>query len=413
MPTEHQLAAYADLLLQVGLGPLQDRRVLIRPHVEAVALVRLLVARAYELGAARVDVQWTDPHIDVLTATLGPADAATVEPDDTAQLNTAASRGDAFLRIGGGENPTLEGTAGRRFAAIDAAWRAGASGLFEAARRGGLPWAIACYPTAAWAAQVFPGADDPVEELWAAIARVSRLDDDDPVAAWRAHAADLAARASHVSELDLVELRYEGPGTQLTVGVEGRRWVGGAGTTTGGTDGGGFGNLPNIPTEEVFTSPRWQQVEGTLALTKPYVFAGESIRGAQLVFEGGVVTSATCSSGRAALDQLLDTDEGSRRLGEVALVPHSSRVAQERLQWFHPLYDENEDCHVALGMSYVFTAPGTSELDQDAQLAEGLNHSRLHEDVVVGSDQLDVTGIDRDGQHHPLLVGGEWGFEPT
>lgn len=209
-----------------------------------------------------------------------------------------------------------------------------------------------------------------------------------------------------MTDLGLVELRYDGPGTDLTVGVEGRRWTGGSGNVA-------HGNLPNIPTEEVFTSPRWDQVEGTLALTKPYMFAGQAITDAELVFEDGVVTTATCTSGQSALDALLDTDEGSRRLGEVALVPHSSRVAREQLQWHHPLYDENEDCHVALGMSYVFTAPGASALDRDDQSGMGLNHSRLHEDVVVGSDQLDVTGIDGDGRHHPLLVNGEWGFAPS
>ncbi len=407
MPTTDELTRYADVALRVGIRDL-DRRLHVRAHVEAVDFVRVLVRRAYELGVPRVDVVWLDPVVDVVAAEHAPTDALDVAPLDTLGVVDAVDRGDAFLRVSGGEYPALTGAAAAGYSRIVAAAREALRPWYEVAREDALPWTIVAHPAVAWARQVFPGAaddDEAMVRLWEAIARVARLDADDPVAAWQAHGADLAARADHVTGLDLVQLEYRGPGTDLVVGVAGRRWVGGAGL-------GGFGNIPNIPTEEVFTSPHRDQVDGTVALTKPYVFRGEQIVGGRLTFVDGVVTEGVCDEGQAALDRLLATDDGSRRLGEVALVPHSSRVARERLLWSHPLFDENEDCHIALGMSYAFTDPGAVGLDEDEQLARGLNRSGVHEDVVVGGDQLDVTGIARDGGRYPLLAGGEWAFTP-
>ncbi len=243
------------------------------------------------------------------------------------------------------------------------------------------------------------------ERLWEAILRACRADTPDPVAAWRDHSAELVARRTHLTSRDYVGLRYDGPGTDLRVGLpDGVRWNGGE----AGIDGRTF--IPNLPTEEVFTVPHRMQVEGRIRATKPLSYFGTLIEGFAFEVAQGEVVAATAESGQETLDRILGTDEGSVRFGEMAMVPQSSAVAAEQLVWNNMLFDENDACHIALGMSYPSCVDGADAMDPDERLAAGLNHSAIHVDFVVGSSDLDVRGVRDDGSEEPIITGGEWGF---
>ena len=269
---------------------------------------------------------------------------------------------------------------------------------------GSVCWCVTVFPTPAWAARLYPDLDEEtgLELLGGALARTLRLDTPDPVATWAAdHLASLGQRAGELSARSYDTLRYRGPGTDLVVGLaEHHRWIGGAG--------GRRGCCPNLPTEEVFTAPDRRRADGSLRLTKPAILDGTYVDGVELIFENGEVRSASAEQGEAALHRFLETDPGARRAGEVALVPQSSRVAAEGLVWLHPLLDENDASHLALGAGIPSCLPVDIARDEARRTAAGLNTSRVHHDFVVGSTDLDVYGVTANGGEEALLLGGEW-----
>ncbi len=269
-----------------------------------------------------------------------------------------------------------------------------------------INWNLVAYPTLSWAKRVFPGdADDvAVGKLAAAIFAASRVDHDDPVAAWSAHNAALGRRTEWLNGKTFSALHYSGPGTDLTIGLaDGHEWQGGAATAKNGVT-----CNPNIPTEEVFTTPHARRVEGHVAATKPLSYQGTLIDGIAVKFEAGRIVEAKAARGEDVLKKVLDSDEGARRLGEVALVPHSSPISKSALLFFNTLFDENAACHIALGQCYAKCFVGGATLTPEEIAARGGNKSMIHIDWMIGSDKIDIDGVDASGGRTPVFRKGEW-----
>jgi aminopeptidase len=267
-------------------------------------------------------------------------------------------------------------------------------------------WNIVAYPSASWAKQVFPEDEEDVAvaKLADAIFAASRADNDDPVAAWEKHNATLRNRTEWLNGQRFSALHYAGPGTDLTIGLaEGHEWVGGASTAKNGIT-----CNPNIPTEEVFTTPHARRVSGHVVSTKPLSYQGSLIDGIAVRFEDGCIVAAKAARGEEVLNKVLDTDEGARRLGEVALVPHSSPISKSGLLFFNTLFDENAACHIALGQCYSKCFIDGAGLTPEQIAAQGGNKSLIHIDWMIGSHQTDIDGIHADGRRVPVFRKGEW-----
>jgi aminopeptidase len=265
-----------------------------------------------------------------------------------------------------------------------------------------VAWTIAANPTAGQAELMFGEPD--VERLWDAIAYSVRLDEPDPVQAWREHVDRLAARCAQLDALELDAVRFRGPGTDLTVGLLPRsRWQGGGATTRNG-----ISHVANLPTEEVFTCPDWRRTEGTVRSTRPLALGGTVVRDLEMTFSGGSVVDVKASAGAEVVRSQLETDAYARRLGEVALVDGMSRVGQTGLTFYSVLFDENATCHIAYGAGVTFGVDGTEELGPDELRARGINVSAVHTDFMIGGPEVDVDGVTSDGREIPLLRGDEW-----
>jgi aminopeptidase len=380
-------------------------RLLISAGVDAVPLVRLVAEQAYRGGAHNVEVAWSDGPIERSRFADGPEAAAAEIPHHLEVYRKAAARRDSFLNINTRDPALLADVDTDRVAGFQKNVSEELLSFTSSLMALDFIWCAVAAPSPAWARSVFPDLDESeaVDRLWQAVFATCRVDEPDPVAAWTEHLDGLASRCVYLTGRGYDRLRYSGPGTNLTVGLpDGHCWIGGAE--------GKRGSVPNLPTEEVFTSPDRMRADGLVRVAKPLSYLGTIIDGIELRFEAGAVVAASAESGRDALDRLLEMDQGSVRLGEAALVPQSSLVAAQQLIWRNTLYDENDACHLALGRAYPIALAGGTEMSAGEQVAAGLNHSSIHVDLVVGSSELDVFGVAEGGAEEPLMVGGEWAF---
>jgi aminopeptidase len=266
-------------------------------------------------------------------------------------------------------------------------------------------WCGIAYPNEGWAEQVFGEPD--VERLWDAVARAVRLDEDDPVAAWRDHVARLRRRTAALDALELDAVRFDGPGTDLTIALHPRaRWRGGSTTTTNGIE-----HVANLPTEEVFTLPDRARTEGTVRSTRPLALHGTIVRDLELTFERGAIVDVRASAGADTVRGQLEIDDTARYLGEVALVDGESRVGKTGITFFDTLFDENATCHIAYGTGIMFALAETPEGSPDELRAQGINVSAVHTDFMIGGPEVDVDGVTRDGKVVPLLREDVWQLE--
>ena len=267
-------------------------------------------------------------------------------------------------------------------------------------------WCVVGYATPAWAARVFPdlSPDEALAALWDAIFRSVRLDAPDPLAAWQAHTAELAARTALLNERQYNALRFTGPGTDFTVGLPfDHRWLGGAARS-----GNGITNVANLPTEEVFTAPDRARVNGTVRATMPLNLGGNLVEEFSLTFADGRVVEVRAEKGEALLRSIIETDEGAARLGEIALVPAGSPISRTGILFYNTLYDEHAASPVALGRAYTNCIAGCEGLDEADFAVRGGNSSNVHVDFMIGSAEIDVDGLDDDGTAEPLMRAGEW-----
>jgi aminopeptidase len=314
--------------------------------------------------------------------------------------------GHAVLSISANDPDLLRGEPAERVSAVLQATAREMRPFREQLSRNATNWAIVAAASAGWAEKIFPEVPtgEAVSRLWDAIARMCRLDADDPVAAWETHLAGLAARSEYLNSKRYAALKYTGPGTDLTLGLpDGHIWVSGRSTSRNGIP-----FTANLPTEEVFTIADKDRVDGTVRASKPLSYGSTLIEGFSVTFERGRIVKMSADKNPDTLQRLLDTDEGARRLGEVALVPHSSPISQSGLLYYNTLFDENAASHIALGSAYKFTLKGGNDMsDADFERAGG-NRSGVHVDFMIGSGELDIDGVLSNGTSEPLMRKGEW-----
>jgi len=385
MADNDRLERFADLVVRVGANVQPGSGVLLRSDIAHLEIARAVVERAYVAGASRVEIDWSDGPIRRSELTHASIETLT-RPRPWVIERTrawAAERGVAIQLTGDPDPHLLDGVDPAKAAAFPKEERLA---FREALLVQQLRWTIVAAPNPGWAREVFGEPD--TERLWAAVATAMRLDEADPVACWHERAAQLAARARALNALELTEMSYRGSGTDLTVGlVPDSRWTGGS-----MEDPDGVAYMPNIPTEEVFTSPDRRRADGTISLTKPVIINGQVVEGLKVTFSGGRITDVTATSGAATVLAQLDTDEGARSLGEVSLVDRDSRIAKAGILFHDTLFDENAACHVAWGQSFPFAVAGGLDKSDEERDEIGLNRSVVHTDVVIGGDGMTVTG---------------------
>jgi len=404
---EQKLDLLAEVAVRVGLGLKAGQELVMTASLDAVPLARRITEQAYRAGATLVTTLYTDDEAALMRYHFAP-DASF---DHAAKwlydgMGAAFKSGAARLAITGG-NPALlsnedSAKVGRANRAVSQAYRP----ALELITRHAINWTIVASATPAWAASMFPE-DAPevaLEKLWDAIFQTTRINTEDPVAAWKTHDAGLQKRAALLNEKRYSALRYRGPGTDFTLGLaDDHLWLGG-GTTAGN----GLYCIPNMPTEEVFTTPHKDRADGTVTATKPLSHQGTMIEGIHVRFENGRIVEARASRGQDVLQRLIDTDDGARRLGEVALVPHSSPIAASGMLFLNTLFDENAASHIALGQAYSSCLRNGDKLTPEELAAKGANDSLIHVDWMIGSGELDIDGITAADVAEPLMRKGEW-----
>ena len=404
---EDRLTAYAELLVRVGVNVQPGQKLLVRASTESAPLVRKVAEIAYRIGSPLVDVHWNDDGVTRARFLHGPEGSfSTISEWRAKAMIQLAEEGAASLAITSDDPDMLAGTDPDRFSTYLKAWRPATKPYSDLAMNDRIAWSVAAAAAPAWAKRVFPDLPeaDAVAKLWDAIFAATRIDEGDPVGAWRSHTDGLKAMKQRLNEQRFAALRFRAPGTDLRVGLaDGHVWDGGVSRTPDGTE-----FVANMPTEEVFTAPHRAKVDGVVRASMPLAYNGTIIDDFALTFEAGRVVKATAGTGQKALDNILDTDEGSRRLGEVALVPASSPIAKTGLLFLETLFDENAACHIALGKAYGLTVRGSDDMTPEQRAEVGMNESLSHVDFMIGSSEMDVDGERADGERVPLMRAGEW-----
>jgi aminopeptidase len=404
---DQKLDRLAEVAVQVGLGLRAGQELIMSAPIEALPLVRRITEHAYKAGALLVTTFYSDDP-SVLARYEYAADASfDYAPTWLHDAIAAGFRSGAARLAIAGANPALlaKQDPAKVARANVAASKAGKPAM-ELITRHEINWTIVACATPEWAKLVFPGEPEniAVAKLWDAIFIASRVAVDDPVQEWREHGARLKKRMEMLNAKRFYALHFKAPGTDLTVGLaDNHLWAGG-GTTAGN----GIYCQPNIPTEECFTTPHKDRVNGMVRASKPLSHQGTLIENIAVHFENGRIVKATATAGEAVLNRLISTDDGARRLGEVALVPHSSPIAQSGVLFWNTLFDENAASHIALGQAYSTCLIDGEKMDAEQLAALGANASLIHVDWMIGSGEMDIDGVTADGAAEPLMRKGEW-----
>lgn len=408
--SKNELKKYAELAVNVGVNIQKGQLLVINAPIIAREFVYNIAEVAFNKGARNVHVEWNDDEFTKVKYTYAPDEAFTEYPlwkakgyeemaeDGAAVMSILAPNPELLKDVDPTRVATAQKTAGEAMATFR-----------QYIQSDKISWTVIAYPTEEWAAKVFPNESqsERMKKLWEAILTATRVDEANPVSAWRKHQENLQQKVKILNAKRYKKLHYKGPGTNLTIELPDKHlWVGGGGKNEQGIE-----FVPNIPTEEVFTTPKKDGVNGTVASTKPLNYGGTVIDDFSFTFENGRIVDFTAKEGYETLKQLIDTDEGARFLGEVALVPHSSPISQTNLIFYNTLFDENASCHVALGSAYAFCLEGGKTMSKEELEKHGANSSLIHVDFMIGSEQLDIDGETADGALEPIFRQGNWADE--
>lgn len=404
------LQKYADVTVKIGLNLRAGQRMLILAGIFDYPLVRVLTSSAYQAGARSVDAIWLDEEIDHIRLKQAPDEALTDIPDWMANsLLEYIQTGDALINIASRNPDAFSDVEPDKVSKFQNAVLKKLETFYDSIMRDAVNWCVVSSPTKEWAQKIFPEAteEEAIEKLWEAIFQTCRVDQPDPVAAWQKHIADLKKRSAWLNAKRYTALHYRAPGTDLTIGLPERHiWQAAQMMAENGIE-----FTANLPTEEVFTMPHKDRVNGVVSASRPLVVAGSVVDDFTLTFENGKITNYTAKSGEETLQKLIETDEGSRSIGEVALVPISSPVSRRGHLFYNTLFDENAASHIAIGRAYRFTMEGGGEMSEEEFQAQGGNFSLNHNDFMVGSNQMDIDGICIDGSTEPIMRAGDWAIE--
>jgi len=404
---EKNLDRLAEVAVRVGLGIAPGQELVMTAMLDAVPLARLITQHAYKAGASVVTSLLADEQSALARFRYGSDASFDAAPAWLYEGMAAAYRsGAARLAIAGNDPSLLSKEDPEKVSRVNRATSKAYRPALELIARHEINWTICACATPAWAAAVFPDLpqDEALARLWQAIFAASRADQPDPVAAWKAHDTNLHARADRLNEKRFAALHFRGPGTDLRVGLaDGHLWLGGGTTARNGRY-----CIPNMPTEEVFTTPHKDRTEGHVTSTKPLSYQGTMIEEISVRFEAGKIVEAHAARGNQVLQRMIETDEGARKLGEVALVPHSSPIASSGLLFMNTLFDENAACHIALGQAYSTCLKDGDTQTPEQLAARGANSSLIHVDWMIGSNRIDVDGVSAAGNSEPVMRAGEW-----
>lgn len=407
---KEKLKRYAKLLVEVGINPNKGQKLMINCPVECADFGRMCAEAAYNAGCGEVIMNWNDDFCTRLKYLNAEEAVFQTYPEWQKMYYTDLARaGTAKLSIYATDPENLKGVDPRRIASLQKAAGAALTEYRDMQMKNAFPWCVASVPVASWAKKVFPdlGEEEATEKMWNAILKTARADSEaDPVELWRNHLDTLTKRKNILNSYNFKYLRYKNSlGTDLTVELpKGHIWE--SGSEKAGT---GQSFVPNIPTEEIFTSPKRDGVNGTICASRPLVLDGNIVEGIKFVLKDGKIIEVYASAGLDVLKNAVSVDEGASFLGEVALVPYSSPISDTGILFYNTLFDENAACHFAFGDSYP-TLKGAENMTREELEKAGLNSSITHEDFMVGTKDLSITGITEDGKEVPVFTAGNFAF---
>ncbi|MFW9968941.1 MAG: aminopeptidase [Candidatus Odinarchaeota archaeon] len=415
---ERKLEKYAEVILKVGLNLQSGQRLLIGgPTIESdgvplesAPFVRIIAKKAYQMGARLVDVIWGDEQIRLLRFQNATNESIEEYPKWRIEARYDISKaGDANIHFLTPNPELLTGIEPELISRFQTSFYKQMKLVYDLITCNAFNWLIISVPNIKWAKILFPNLpqNDQMEKLWDVIFDICRINQEDPISAWELHNDNLFKRSNYLNQKQYTALRLTAPGTDLMMGLpKNHRWEGGNSTAQNGITFTG-----NLPTEEVFTMPHKDKVEGFVTTSRPVYYSGCTIENCRLTFSKGEIIEATATKGEEFLHKTLETDDGARRLGEIALVPHSSPVSQSGLLFYNMLIDENASNHIALGQAYRESLEGGKDLTDEEFIAAGGNDSLIHLDFMVGSGEMNVDGILEDGTIEPIMRKGEWAFK--
>ncbi|HEA6762334.1 TPA: aminopeptidase [Staphylococcus aureus] len=405
-----KLQQYAELLVKVGMNVQPKQPVFIRSSVETLELTHLIVEEAYHCGASDVRVVYSDPTLKRLKFENESVEHFAnheLKSYDVEARMDYVKRGAANLALISEDPDLMDGIDSQKLQAFQQQNARAFKGYMESVQKNQFPWVVAAFPSKAWAKRVYPELS--VEEAYIKfideVFDIVRIDGNDPVENWRQHIANLSVYAQKLQQKNYHALHYVSEGTDLTVGLaKNHIWE----DATSYVNGKEQAFIANIPTEEVFTAPDRNRVDGYVTNKLPLSYNGTIIDQFKLMFKDGEIIDFSAEKGEAVLKDLINTDEGSRRLGEVALVPDDSPISNRNTIFYNTLFDENAACHLAIGSAYAFNIQGGTEMTVEEKIASGLNDSNVHVDFMIGSSDLTIYGIFEDGSKELVFENGNW-----
>ncbi|HAR7082818.1 TPA: aminopeptidase [Staphylococcus aureus] len=407
---KEKLQQYAELLVKVGMNVQPKQPVFIRSSVETLELTHLIVEEAYHCGASDVRVVYSDPTLKRLKFENESVEHFAnheLKSYDVEARMDYVKRGAANLALISEDPDLMDGIDSQKLQAFQQQNARAFKGYMESVQKNQFPWVVAAFPSKAWAKRVYPELS--VEEAYTKfideVFDIVRIDGNDPVENWRQHIANLSVYAQKLQQKNYHALHYVSEGTDLTVGLaKNHIWE----DATSYVNGKEQAFIANIPTEEVFTAPDRNRVDGYVTNKLPLSYNGTIIDQFKLMFKDGEIIDFSAEKGEAVLKDLINTDEGSRRLGEVALVPDDSPISNRNTIFYNTLFDENAACHLAIGSAYAFNIQGGTEMTVEEKIASGLNDSNVHVDFMIGSSDLTIYGIFEDGSKELVFENGNW-----
>lgn len=407
---KEKLQQYAELLVKVGMNVQPKQPVFIRSSVETLELTHLIVEEAYRCGASDVRVVYSDPTLKRLKFENESVEHFAnheIKSYDVEARMDYVKRGAANLALISEDPDLMDGIDSQKLQAFQQQNARAFKGYMESVQKNQFPWVVAAFPSKAWAKRVYPELS--VEEAYIKfideVFDIVRIDGNDPVENWRQHIANLSVYAQKLQQKNYHALHYVSEGTDLTVGLaKNHIWE----DATSYVNGKEQAFIANIPTEEVFTAPDRNRVDGYVTNKLPLSYNGTIIDQFKLMFKDGEIIDFSAEKGEAVLKDLINTDEGSRRLGEVALVPDDSPISNRNTIFYNTLFDENAACHLAIGSAYAFNIQGGTEMTVEEKIASGLNDSNVHVDFMIGSSDLTIYGIFEDSSKELVFENGNW-----
>ncbi|KRN04480.1 aminopeptidase [Holzapfeliella floricola] len=403
------LSKYADLTIQTGVAVKPGDTIVLQIATNQRQFAYLLTEKAYQQGASEVIVKWQDETLNRLNLLHADEERLTTfSSSQEAQINEWLDKKVKRISVISNNPDALSDVDQNRLAQMQSTMTKGMLPIRRATQNNDLSWTIVGAASEGWAKHVFPDVSltEAVDKLWDEIFKATRIYANNPIKAWQEHKINLRQKGQVLNDKQFTALHYTSDITDITIGLpKNHIWH-----SAGAVNRNGEEFMPNMPTEEVFTAPDFRHIDGVIASTKPLSYSGQLIEGIKVTFKNGQITEITADKGQETLEHLIQTDDGAKSLGEVALVPYSSPISQSKIIFFNTLFDENASNHVAIGAAYPFSIENGTKMSPIELRKNGLNVSQTHVDFMVGSDKMNIEGISADGSRFQIFQNGEWAF---